>query len=279
MDVAEDGSTKSPTTPNVQLLWEELRTQYSACTGARKAALLQEMWTTPIQESEDPMPRLASIRSAHAQINASSGLVSSDNSSTLSDEMLAFAMTMALPASYSTLQQTLWLRAPLTSAEVQNAVQAEFSRRKLHNPAALVARTSGNKPFTKKPNDNTKYCNYHKKNGHTTDECFTLKRIRQRQQQPSADIAQVTADQANAQFAEATDFSSVCKHLCCICQPIHQVYQQSNICNRLWGFTPHVQQPSTSPLDCSNSETSDYWKWNCPQLQSPWLGQSWRSYA
>ena len=173
-------SARNFLTPNVQLLWEELRTQYSASTGARKAALLQEMWTTPIQESEDPMPRLASIRSAHAQINASSGLVSSDNSSTLSDEMLAFAMTMALPASYSTLQQTLWLRAPLTSAEVQNAVQAEFSRRKLHNPAALVARTSGNKPFTKKPNDNTKYCNYHKKNGHTTDECFTLKQIRQR---------------------------------------------------------------------------------------------------
>jgi len=65
---------------------------------------------------------MARIRSAHAQING--------GGENLSDKMLAFAMTMALPESFATLKQTMWLREPITSAAVAGAVQAEWSRGK-----------------------------------------------------------------------------------------------------------------------------------------------------
>ncbi len=41
--------------PDPRLLWNELKTQYSAINGARQAVLLQNMWTVPIGENEDPI--------------------------------------------------------------------------------------------------------------------------------------------------------------------------------------------------------------------------------
>ena len=110
------------TAPNPSILWAELKSQYSASVGAHQANLLQQMWTVPIVEGTDPNKRLAEIRSAHAQINSS-------GTENLSDGMLAYAMTLALPESYDTLKQTLWLRDNLKSADVQAAVNAEWTRR------------------------------------------------------------------------------------------------------------------------------------------------------
>ena len=115
-------AARSITSPNAKLLWEELKLTYSASVGPRQAALLHDMWTTPINKAEDPTPHMARIRSAHAQING--------GGENLSDKMLAFAMTMALPESFATLKQTMWLREPITSAAVAGAVQAEWSRGK-----------------------------------------------------------------------------------------------------------------------------------------------------
>ena len=54
--------------------------------------------------------------------------------------MLAYAMTLALPESYTTVKQNLWLRSPFTSAEIVGVVQAEWARRKTsHNSGALIA--------------------------------------------------------------------------------------------------------------------------------------------
>ncbi|OWZ26661.1 hypothetical protein C356_06869, partial [Cryptococcus neoformans c45] len=108
-------------TSDSSALWDELKSQYSAAVGARQTHLLQQMWTSPVMEGEDPTKRMAEIRSAHAQINSSG--------ENLSDRMLAYAMTLALPESFTTLKQTLWLREPLTSSAVQAAVQAEWTRR------------------------------------------------------------------------------------------------------------------------------------------------------
>nr|XP_019014832.1 uncharacterized protein I206_00919 [Kwoniella pini CBS 10737]OCF53613.1 hypothetical protein I206_00919 [Kwoniella pini CBS 10737] len=69
------------------------------------------MWTLPASGGENPTKRFAQFRSAHAQINS--------GGESLSDRMLAYAMTLALPDSCSTLKPTLWLREPLTSASVQ----------------------------------------------------------------------------------------------------------------------------------------------------------------
>ncbi|RXK34738.1 hypothetical protein M231_08006 [Tremella mesenterica] len=84
-------------------------------------------WKT-ILEGEDPMPALAAQRSAHAQLNSAG--------ENLSDKMLAYAMTLALPESFTTLKQTLWLRESLSSSEVQAGVQAEWSRRKTEGESA-----------------------------------------------------------------------------------------------------------------------------------------------
>ncbi len=91
------------------------------------------MFARFFEEGDDPMPHLSRIRSAHAQINAS-------GEENLSDRMLAYAMTLALPESYTTVKQNLWLRSPLTSVEVVGGVQAEWARRKTsHNSGMLIA--------------------------------------------------------------------------------------------------------------------------------------------
>jgi hypothetical protein len=95
-------AARDPLAPNVKILWAELKSSYSAVAGARQASLLHNMWTTPIAENEDPLPQLARIKSAHAQINA--------GGENLSDRMLAYAMAIALPDSFNTMKQALWLQ-------------------------------------------------------------------------------------------------------------------------------------------------------------------------
>ncbi|RXK34621.1 hypothetical protein M231_08123, partial [Tremella mesenterica] len=156
--------------PNPKSLWEEIKKQYSAAVGARQAALFQEMARKTILEGEDPMPALAAQRSAHAQLNSAG--------ENLSDKMLAYAMTLALPESFTTLKQTLWLRESLSSSEVQAGVQAEWSRRKTEGESAtgmfakskfrskLTSNTFNNpkKQFDRfPPADHSKYCSFHRK--------------------------------------------------------------------------------------------------------------------
>ena len=173
---------RSVTTPNAKLLWDELKSTYSASVGSRQAALLHDMWTTPINEGEDPTPHMARIRSAHAQING--------GGENLSDKMLAFAMTMALPESFATLKQTMWLREPISSAAVAGAVQAEWSRRQTDSGMALLAKYSfktrnhnsgnshsgNNKPRQLGPNPNA-YCDNHKCSGHSTANCKGVRKF------------------------------------------------------------------------------------------------------
>ena len=170
---------RSITSPNAKLLWDELKSTYSASVGSRQAALLHDMWTTPIQEGEDPNPHMARIRSAHAQING--------GGENLSDKMLAFAMTMALPETFATLKQTMWLREPITSAAVAGAVQAEWSRRQTDNGTALLAKYNSanrrqtgnnwnNKPRQLGPDLNA-YCENHKCAGHSTANCKGVRKF------------------------------------------------------------------------------------------------------
>lgn len=177
-------SARSITAPNAKLLWDELKSTYSASVGSRQAALLHDMWTTPINEGEDPTPHMARIRSAHAQING--------GGENLSDKMLAFAMTMALPESFATLKQTMWLREAINSAAVAGAVQAEWSRRQTDSGMALLAKynsktrtNSGNNNFgynnNNKPRqlgpDSSAYCDNHKCFGHSTANCKGVRKF------------------------------------------------------------------------------------------------------
>lgn len=110
--------------------------------------LLQQMWTSPVMEGEDPTKRMTEIRSAHAQIN--------NSGENLPDCMLAYAMTLALPESFITIKQTLWLKEPLTSSAVQAAVQAEWTRRSTEESAMAnrvqVTHTPGNNNYNQRKN-------------------------------------------------------------------------------------------------------------------------------
>ena len=96
-------AARSIISPNPRLVWEEVKAQYSALMESRQAALIQDMWRRQIKEGDDPLPHLSRIQSAHAQIIAGG----KDP-----DRMLAYAMTLALPASFATIQQNLWLSFP-----------------------------------------------------------------------------------------------------------------------------------------------------------------------
>lgn len=197
-------TARSLTFPNPQLLWQELSDNYSASAGSRQAALLHDMWTIPIGKSEDPTPHMAQIRSAHAQIN--------NGGENLSDRMLAFAMAMALPDSYNTLKQSMWLEKDLKSATVAGAAQAEWLRRQssVHTTALLVKRfgntsigPSGIRQKNRKrdnlpPRDPTAYCENHKIFGHSTANCIGV-----RKPQPTANIAvQPQVDNLSANLAQ-----------------------------------------------------------------------------
>lgn len=119
---------------------------------------------------------MARIRSAHSQIN-------SEGVENLSDQMLAYAMTIALPESFATLKQTMWLRSPLTSAEVAGGVSAEWARRRAGEASgALFARQRfrnnnnkgrGDKGRMYGPDKNA-YCTEHKAYGHHTKDCHRV---------------------------------------------------------------------------------------------------------
>jgi uncharacterized protein (DUF1697 family) len=111
--------------PKAALLWEHLEKLFSAKVGARQAILVQELFRRTISEGEDPMPHLSKLQSAHAQLNT--------GRENLSDKMLTYAMTIALPESWSTQKQSLWLQEPLKSESVASAVRAEWRRRILES--------------------------------------------------------------------------------------------------------------------------------------------------
>jgi len=111
---------RDPFNPSPVALWKHLESTYSAQNGARTAALLQEVWGKVIPEGEDPAGHIGRINSCYAEIL---------QGKTDHDTMLAFAMFQALPESFATIKQALWLRTPLKPADVAAAVQAEWSRR------------------------------------------------------------------------------------------------------------------------------------------------------
>jgi hypothetical protein len=69
VQVSLSAPAPSITVLDAKFLWQRPKSTYSASVGLKQAAVLHEMWTTPIQEGEDPNSHMARIKSGHAQIN------------------------------------------------------------------------------------------------------------------------------------------------------------------------------------------------------------------
>jgi hypothetical protein len=190
---------RKPLDPEAALLWAHLRT-FSAQVSARQATLVQELFRTTVPEDEDPMMHLSKLQSAHAQLNS--------GGENLSDKMLAYAMTIALPESWSTHRQSLWLQEPLKSESVASAVRAGWQRRVLKSGGTGTAlKVQGNRPqhFNNQrsnlgpnnnnsrnfPCDNNAYCDFHHMKGPSTETCFSRKRAEanKAKNKPQAKIA------------------------------------------------------------------------------------------
>jgi hypothetical protein len=147
------------------------------------------------------MVHLSKLQSAHAQLNS--------GGENLSNKMLAYAMTIALPESWSTQKQSLRLQEPLSSESVASAVRAEWQRGVLESGGTGIAlKGKGNRPqqFNNQrsnsgpnnndnrdfPRDNNAYCDFHHMKGHYTETCFSRKRAEanKAKNKPQAKIAQ-----------------------------------------------------------------------------------------
>jgi hypothetical protein len=191
---------QDPLDPKAALLWVRLRRTFWAQVGARQATLVQELFRTTIPEGKDSMVHLSKLQSAHSQLNS--------GGENLSDKMLAYAMTIALPESWSTQKQSLWLHKPLKSKSVASAVRAEWQRRVLKSGGTGTAlKVQGNRPqhFNNQrsnlgpnnnnsrnfPCDNNAYCDFHHMKGPSTETCFSRKRAEanKAKNKPQAKIA------------------------------------------------------------------------------------------
>jgi hypothetical protein len=120
---------------DVPALYVYLVSIYSANTGARKAALTQEIWETKNPVGQDPAAVFGQVRLAHGQLYATQ---------TKPDQMLGYALLNTLDESYADVKQTLWSNNDLTSAIVLAQVQAEFNRRSAQTTStALLAQGPG----------------------------------------------------------------------------------------------------------------------------------------
>jgi hypothetical protein len=79
----------------------------------------------------------------------------------ISDSVLTYAMTLALPESWSTQKQNLWMESPLTSEKVMAAMDWDMGR--MDGVTAQTVALSAKQQFA---------CTLHRTNGHTNAHCI-----------------------------------------------------------------------------------------------------------
>lgn len=160
---------RNPLSPDPAALWKHLKRAYSAAVGARQAALVQELFRTTVQDGQNPLEVISRLQSAHSQ------LVTGGES--ISDSLLAYAMTLALPESWTAQKQALWMEQHLSSEKVASTIRAEWQRRQMdgNDGTALFAKPQMyQQKFgqgLKKQGSNEMWCDLHKSKTHTNAQC------------------------------------------------------------------------------------------------------------
>jgi len=88
---------------------------------ARRAALVQELFRTTVPDVQNPLEVISRLQSVHSQ------LVTGGES--ISDSLLAYAMMLALPDSWTTQKQALWMEQHLSSEKVASAIREHTQTR------------------------------------------------------------------------------------------------------------------------------------------------------
>jgi hypothetical protein len=99
---------RDPLKPQPLALWVHPKTTFSAQVGAKQATLVRELFCATMPEGENPMPHVYELKFAHPQLKEN-----------LSEKMLAYAMNITPPESWSTQKQLLWLQERLSSPDYQ----------------------------------------------------------------------------------------------------------------------------------------------------------------
>lgn len=147
-----------------KLIWDFFVAKYEQKTAINKVYLMMEMFHLKMDETTKPEDHIAHFeRIANQMETLKLGV---------SDELLAIALLVSLPKSYSQVRAAMevgHMQTAFTSTEVKTAILAEALRRKTENPVedttALFAKPN------KKPE---RYCSHCKTKTHSTSRCFKL---------------------------------------------------------------------------------------------------------
>lgn len=149
-------------------IWDKLNSRYEGKGKQTIAFLIRELFRSTLSDESALEPQLNAMRQK-AYILHSLG-------QTLEDSLIATAIVISLPASYSTLATILMASNDKleTDSVMAQILTEEKSRRDSNSVMALIAKTNG-KAKGKKDAKKGKKCDHCKKKGHVKAECRKLK--------------------------------------------------------------------------------------------------------
>ena len=180
--------------------WKKLSERYEGKGKQSIAYLISELFQSMLSDDESMETQLNSMRQK-ANVLKTLG-------QPLEDSLIAIAMVISLPPTYSTLRTILMAADDkLTTDAVINQVLIEEKSRKVSSThSALAAKTTGQskgkgKGKVSKEDKGKKSCTYCSKNGHTEDECWAKRAAERSKEKDSASKEQANEKELAAHVA------------------------------------------------------------------------------
>ena len=191
--------------------WKKLSERYEGKGKQLIAYLISELFRNMLSDDESMETQLNSMRQK-ANVLKTLGQL-------LEDSLVAIAMVISLPPTYSTLWTILMAAADrLTMDAVINQVLIEEKSRKVSSThSALAAKTTGRskqkgKGKVSKEDKEKKLCTYCSKSGHTEDECWAKRAAKRSKEKDNASKEQADERElaAHVTTTGSTHLSPLC---------------------------------------------------------------------